>query len=153
MAGGSDWAVAIPTIVGAIAGTAAGAAITTYGGHGRERRGARSDALASLQKIEVARRTLPIAEGTYYDLAAYAELIAAAMIAGVPGSVIATYDQIGHASRRFTVRANPEDTSSPSRDAVMASVWLGNEAARLVGDALWHPRLMSLFRWRRVKWL
>jgi hypothetical protein len=32
--------------------------------------------LTSLQKIEVARRKLPLAEGTYYDLTAYAELTA-----------------------------------------------------------------------------
>jgi len=153
MAGGTDWAVAVPTIVGAIVGTVAGAAITTYGGHGQQRRETRSNALASLQKIEVARRTLPLAEGTYYDLTAFAELIAASMIAGVPRPVIALYDQIGHASRRFTVRNTPESSSDRSFDAVMASVWLGNEAARLVGDALWHPRLLMLFRWWRVRLL
>lgn len=146
--------MALPTIVGAVTGTAAGAMITTYGGHGRERREARSNALASLQEIEVARRTIPLAEGTYYDLSAFAELIAASMIAGVPRPVITVYDQIGHASRRLTVPVKPPKPSVGRKtnwDAVTASVWLGNEAARLVGDALWHPRLMFVSHWWRVR--
>jgi hypothetical protein len=153
MAGGTDWAVAVPAIVGAIVGTVAGAIITTYGGHGRERREARSNALANLQKIEVDRRKLPLVEGTYYDLVAFAELGAACMIAGVPRSVIAAYDQICNAGRRFTVPITSGSVGTVSFGAAMASFWLGNEAARLMGDALWHPRLMFLSHWWRVRLL
>lgn len=151
MAGGTDWAVLAPTIIGAIGvGTVAGAVVTTYGGRGRERREVRSKALAELEQIEVTRRTLPLAEGTYYDLSTFAKFGTACMIAGVPRSIVATYDQICNASRRFTLTGSNSDRR-PSFDAFMTSLWLGNEAAVLVRNALWHPRLMLLVRWWKVQ--
>jgi hypothetical protein len=152
MTGGTDWAVVVPTIAGAIGiGGIAGAIITTYGGHGRVRREARSKVLASLEEIEITRRTLPLAEGTYYDLAAFAKLGTECMIAGVPRSVVTAYDQICNASRRFTLSVTSGGGGTAEFDAVMASLWLSDEAARLMGDALWRPRLMFLLRWWRVK--
>jgi hypothetical protein len=51
MAGGTDWAVLGPALAAAVGiGTITGAVITTYGGRGRERRKARSKALASLER-------------------------------------------------------------------------------------------------------
>ena len=99
--GGINWAeIAGSFGVGAILS----AVVTTYGGKGRERRRARSKALARLMKIEVTRRTLPLAEGTYYDMATFARLASACMIAGVPRPVVILYDEICEVSRRFTVR-------------------------------------------------
>jgi hypothetical protein len=54
--GGINWT----EIAGAFGvGAIASAVVTTYGGKGRERRKARSKALARLEKIEITRRTLP----------------------------------------------------------------------------------------------
>jgi hypothetical protein len=103
MAGETDWVALIPAIIGAVGiGTVAGAVISTYGGRGRERREIRSNALASLEKIEITRRTLLLPEGPYYDLTEFSKLSAVCMIAGVPRSVIRLYDQVSYASRRFT---------------------------------------------------
>jgi hypothetical protein len=152
MPAGIDWAVILPTIFASVtSGTVAGAIISTYGGHGRERREARSSALTCLQKIEVGRRTGSLAAGTPYDSKAFAELISASMIAGIPRSVTAVHDQIFHASHRLTTPVTPPISlalSLDNRDAVLASVWLSNESARLVGDALWHPRFSVFHRWR-----
>jgi hypothetical protein len=151
MTGGTDWAVVAPAIIGAIGvGTFTGAVVTTYGGRGRERREARSKALGGLEEIEVTRRTLPLVDGTYYDLATFTRFGTVCMIAGVSRSVVATYDQICDASRRFTVSV-PSGDGITAFDAAMASLWLSDEAARLIGDTLWHPRLMFLVRWWRVR--
>lgn len=150
MAGGTDWAVLVPSIVAAVGfGTVAGAVVTTYGGRGRERRETRSKALANLEEVEVRRRTLPLNEGPYYDYATFAKLSAECMIAGVPRSVLATYDQICYASRRYVGPAPLGGQGHASFDAAMASLWLTDEAAQLIRDTLWHPRLILPFHsWR-----
>ena len=131
--------------------------VTTYGGKGRERRRARSKALARLMKIEATRRTLPLAEGTYYDKATFARLVSACMIAGVPRPVVILYDEICEVSRRFTVRDDADrwDVDMLPVEAsdmlpVEASVVLADDAAQLLRDTLWRPVLTFPRRWWRT---
>jgi hypothetical protein len=153
MAGGIDWVVLIPSIAGAVGfGTFAGSVITTYGGRGRERRKARSKALADLEEVEVHRLTLSFNEGPYYDFATFAKLNTKCMIAGVPRPVLSLYDQICYANRRY-VGPPPHDgrEGHASYHGAMASLWLADQAAQLIRDTLWHPRLILPFRWWRTR--
>jgi hypothetical protein len=144
--GGINWA----EIAGAFGfGAVVAAVVTTYGGKGRERRRARSKALARLMKIEVTRRTLPLAEGTYYDMATFARLASACMIAGVPRPVVILYDEICEVSRRFTLR-DDADRWHVDMLPVEASVVLADDAAQLLRDTLWRPVLTFPRRWWRT---
>lgn len=63
--GGINWA----SIAGGFGvGAILAAVVTTYSGKGRERRRARSKALAWLMEIKVTRRTLPPPRGSYSGL-------------------------------------------------------------------------------------
>jgi hypothetical protein len=144
--GGINWA----EIAGGFGvGGILAAVVTTYGGKGRELRKARSKALARLEKIEVTRRALPIDEGSYYDMATFARLASACMIAGVPPSVIALYVKVCEVGRGFTAYDDPGGWQVHVR-AVMASVSLANDATRLLRDTLWRPVLTSPRRWWRT---
>ena len=97
--------------------------MTTYGGKGRDRRAARSGALDNLEKLEITRRTHPLATGSYYNLRSFTELCAVCMIAGVPRYIVSIYDHTCETGGRFTA---PDDPGGwhVSYSAVMVSTWL-----------------------------
>jgi hypothetical protein len=140
MAGGIDWTALLSAVGGFGIGSIVAAAVTTYGGKGRQRRKARSKALTRLEKFEITRRTLPLAEGSYYDMGTFAALASTCMIAGVPRPVITLYGQVCEVGRRFTARDDPGGWHV-SYKAVMASVSLTDDAAQLLRDTLWRPVL------------
>jgi hypothetical protein len=144
--GGINWA----EIAGGFGfGAILAAVVTTYGGKRRERRRARSKALDRLMKIEVTRRTFPLAQGTYYDMATFARLASACMIAGVPRPVVILHDEICEVGRRFTVRGDA-DAWRKDVQAVGASIVLADDAAMLLRGALWRPVLTFPTRWWRT---
>jgi hypothetical protein len=157
MTDGTNLAALLPTIIGGIGvGTVAGAFVTTYGGRGAEHRELRSKALAALEQIESRRLTTrPIGEGTYYESKAFAELKAVCMVAGVSPVVVSFYDEVCKASSKFTrhgFNSGPDQPSGQiSFKALMSTLWLMDEAARLVRDSLWHPKLSLLIRPMRVR--
>jgi hypothetical protein len=70
------------------------------------------------------------------------------MIAGVPRHVVNVYDHFCEVGSRFTAVDDPGGWHV-SYNAVMASIWLTDEAARLVRDVVWSPRLtLATRRWR-----
>ena len=129
VAGGTDWATLVPALAAALGiGSFAGAVVSTYGGKGRDRRQARSRALDGLERLEIARRTRPAAQGSYYDRQQFTELCAKCMIAGVPRYIVSVYDHFCEVGGRFTSVDDPGGWHV-SYQAVMASIWLA-EAAR-----------------------
>jgi hypothetical protein len=131
-------------------GTIVGSAITTYGGHGQERREARSRALDCLEQIEVLRVEISTDEArrldSFVDLPEFRQLRVSSMMAGVPRSVIDTYGKICNDARWLNVT----DLSDPQMAGILSAVLL-DRAARLVRDALYHPRLTRTVSWWRVK--
>ena len=130
-------------------GSFAGSIISTYGGKGRDRREARSTALDGLEKLEIARRTRLPAQGSYYDRQKFTELCAMCMIAGVPRYIVNVYDHFCEVDSRFTAVDEP-GSWHVSYQAVMASIWLADEAAQLIRDVMWRLQLTSATRWWRA---
>jgi hypothetical protein len=150
MAGATDWVTLAPAIVAAAGvGTIIGSAITTYGGRGRERREARSRALDCLEQLEILCDSMSSEEllnSEFNELPEFRQLRVSCMVAGVPRSTIDTYGKICNDSCWL----NLEYVSDPQMAGLVSAVLL-DRAARLVRDALYHPRLARTVAWWRVK--
>lgn len=151
MTGAIDWVALAPAIAAAAGvGTIVGSAITTYGGRGRQRREARSRALDCLEQLEVLRAEISIddvrRDDSFVDLPEFRQLRVSCMLAGVPRTVVDTYGKICNDARWLSVT----DLSDPQMAGIVSAVLL-DRAARLVRDALYHPKLARTVCWRRVK--
>jgi hypothetical protein len=145
----------LPLILTTFGAGVAGSLIATYGGQSRERRKARSEAMASLQKLETARLTRPVIKGFNYDDQDMAELSARCILAGVPQYLVSLYQFANEAPRYL---GTPHD--GPARPSVelafdeareMLASALIEDAAVLLARALWHPWLSAFFRRRRAR--
>src|SRR5215470_10284955 len=99
MAGGTDWTtLTLAIITGAGFGTVAGAAITTYGGRGQQRRELRSRALECLEQLEVIRTNISaeeaMRENNFSDRPEFRQVRVSCLLAGVPRPIMDTYEKI-----------------------------------------------------------
>jgi hypothetical protein len=145
----------LPLIITSLtAGGAVGAVITTYGGKSRERRQARSEVIACLQRIEVARLSRPTKEGLLYVAADFAELETKCMIAGVPRELVFLYRTISERSAGLTPSKSPRGQPTDEKRALaefLAAFAFISRAAELLTEALWHPLLSRPLRHRRME--
>ena len=148
MAGGTDWSILAPSIIAAAGfGTIAGAAITTYGGRGQQRREVRSRALDCLEHLEVIRSYISTEEAMqgheFSERLEARQMRVNCMLAGVPRRIIDTYEKICNDAWM--------GPCSDLGDRVL-TVMLPEGAARLVRDALYSPTLTRVtYRWRVKK--
>jgi hypothetical protein len=151
MSGGpTGW---FPLIFTTVAAGGVGSVIATYGGQARERRNARSGVIACLQRLEVARKTHKSAEVFDYDTA-MAELSAQCVLANVPRYLMDLYELANDAPKYSRPRQRPLSPPAekfPDRDVEAATVLVADEAARLLGSAVWHPWLSGFFRRRKAR--
>ena len=116
---------------------------------GRERREARSRALDCLEQLEILREGMSREEllnSDFNELPEFRELRVSCMVAGVPRSTIDTYGKICNDSCWL----NLEHVCDPQMAGLVSAVLL-DRAARLVRNALYHPRLTRTVSWWRVK--
>lgn len=145
--------VAITGVTSLLAGGSAGALITTYGGKGRERRNARSAAMAALLACEEKRRAQAIGERSAdANRESIAEFQARCVVARVPSRLVELYKA---ADREWRSVASPP--GFPPKDDGERLVWVEFEvankaverAADLLSRSLWHPLANKpLRRWR-----
>ena len=145
----------LPLIITSLtAGGAVGAVITTYGGKSRERRQARSEVIACLQRIEVARLSRPTKEGLLYVAADFAELETKCMIAGVPRELVFLYKTISERWAGLTpskgLGGQPIDEKRALVEFLAAFAFI-DRAAELLTEALWRPLLSRPLRNKRMR--
>ena len=136
------------------AGGAIGAVITTYGAKSRERRQARSEVIACLQRIEVMRLSRPAKDGLLYVAADFAELETKCMVAGVPRELVFLYKTANQRWTRLTPPKGLEGHAAEDMVAVaafLAILALIDRAAELLTEAVWHPLLSRPLRRRRIE--
>jgi hypothetical protein len=147
----------LPLIITSLtAGGAVGAVVTTYGGKSRERRQARSEVIACLQRIEVARLSKPTKDGLLYVAADFAELETKCMIAGVPRELVFLYKTASERWAGLTPSKGLGDQATDGKRALaefLAVFAFIDRAAELLTEALWHPLLSRPLRHRHTEGL
>jgi hypothetical protein len=146
----------LPLVLTTLGAGAAGSVIATYGGQSRERRKARSQVMACLQRLEIARVTRPGNEPFYYDDKGLAELSTRCIVAGVPQHLVHLYELANDVSRGSGGREQPDRPAArvrleEARDLLIYSAT--TDVAALLARTVWHPWLSVLFRRRRAKQL
>jgi hypothetical protein len=149
----------LPLILTTFGAGVAGSIIATYGGQSRERRKARSEVMASLEKLESARLTRPGIEAFDYDDTDMAELVARCVLAGVPRYLVSLYE-LANAAPRYL---GTPDSNRHNQPAVATRLddarhryarVLADDARSQLARAVWHPWLSAIFwrpRARRVR--
>jgi hypothetical protein len=151
------WLPIIATSASAIlAGGAAGAIITTYGGKARERRQARSDVITTLSRIEIARLSQQADHGPSIDVASIAELETKCMLAGVPRELSVMYKSANDRWRESRPPATPPaEVAGLAYIQAMITDWIAlqtiERSAELLTNALWHPWLSRPLRHWHVR--
>jgi hypothetical protein len=143
----------LPLVLTTFGAGAVGSLIATYGGQSRERREARSQVMASLQKLETARLTRPVIKGSDYDDEDMAELSARGILAGVPQYLVSLY-QLANEAPRYGGTPRPGRSSAEldfDEAQEMLAFTLIDDAAILLARAVWHPWLSVFFRRRRAR--
>jgi hypothetical protein len=144
----------LPLVLTTFGAGAAGSLIATYGGQARERRKAQSEVMACLQRLEIARANLTASERFNYDEKDMAELSARCVLAGVPQYLVSLY-QLANDAPRYQKPDDSRGGSFLKKDLDEARFQLAyalmDDAAALLGRAIWHPWLSMLFRRRRAR--
>lgn len=155
--GPSGWLpIAITGATSLFAGGSAGALITTYGGKGRERRKARSEAMTALLACEQTRRSQRFADRLANpNREGIAQLQALCLLACIPSDLVRIYQEADEQWR--IVPFSPSILSPETSDEYLAwaefevAAEFINRAADLLTHAMWHPRLSALFRRMRIR--
>ena len=145
----------LPLVFTTLGAGVAGSLIATYGGGQlRERRKARSEVMASLQRFETARLTRPAGEGFDYDEKDMAELSSRCVLAGIPQYLVSPYQLANEATKHRKPESRPGRPSAEVNldEAVdFVADALTNDAAALLALAVWHPWLNVFLRRRARK--
>jgi hypothetical protein len=155
--GPSGWLpIAITSATSLFAGGSVGALITTYGGKGRERRKARSEAMTALLACEQARRSQQFGDRlTNPNREGIAQLQAMCLLACVPRDLVRMYQE---ADEQWRIVPFPPSILSPqTHEEYLAwaefqvAVEFIDRTADLLTHALWHPRRSALLRRLHVR--
>ena len=136
----------LPLVFTTLGGGAVGSLIASYGSQARDRRAARSEAMAFLQRFEIARSRKPVIDGNDFDDNDLAELETRCLLAGIPRYLVDLYKQVNESGRyRGYRKADP--AIGEVEDLVRHE--LISRAAGLLASAVWHPWLTAPSRrWR-----
>jgi len=145
----------LPLVFTTLGGGAVGSLIASYGSQARERRAARSEAMAFLQRFEIARGRKPATDNDFDD-SDLAELETRCLLAGMPRYLVDLYKQVNESGRYrgyVKVKSSPiaELIADPAIDEMAAVVRseLISRTAGLLASAVWHPWLTAPSRrWR-----
>lgn len=136
----------LPLVFTTLGGGAVGSLIASYGSQARDRRAARSEAMAFLQRFEIARSRKPVIDGNDFDDNDLAELETRCLLAGIPRYLVDLYKQVNE-SGRYQGYRKADPAMSEMEDLVRFE--LISRAARLLASAVWHPWLTAPSRrWR-----
>lgn len=146
----------LPLVFTTLGGGAVGSLIASYGSQARERRAARCEAMAFLQRFEIARGRKPAIAGNDFDDNDLAELETRCLLAGMPRYLVDLYKQVNESCRyRGYAKAGPpliaELVTDPAIDEMedLVRYELISRTAGLLASAVWHPWLTAPSRrWR-----
>jgi hypothetical protein len=145
----------LPLVFTTLGAGAVGSLIASYGSQARERRAARSEAMAFLQRVEIARGRKPGNEGNDFDDNDLAELETRCVLAGISRYLLDLYRMTNESGRyRGGHKAGPRILiEDPALDEMRELVRheLISSAAELLASAVWHPWLTAPFRWWRAR--
>jgi hypothetical protein len=142
-----NWALV--TISSAGSG-AIGAAVTTYSTQAKERRAARAEVRAFLQRVEqLARRIDTTAQGYHAQLVAVLDDLQGAMLAaGLPYYLAAFYADVRLLAYATHITETPEQRRLPRSHSLVAGR-VAYQTAVLLAKVIWHPWLSApTRRWR-----
>jgi hypothetical protein len=145
----------LPLVFTTLGGGAVGSLIASYGSQARERRAARSEAMAFLQRFEITRGRKPAIDNDFDD-SDLAELETRCLLAGMPRYLVDLYKQVNESGR---YRGYAKAGSSPIAELIadpaidemedLVRHELISSAAGLLASAVWHPWLTAPSRrWR-----
>lgn len=148
--GPSGW---LPLVFATLGAGVTGSLIATYGSQAAERRKARSGVIASLQKLENARRQRVMQKQFDFSENDLAELETQCVLARLPRYLVATYRLANEVSRsQFDRDDITFDTPSAGRlhryTRVLCDLLIERSAEQLVAN-VWHPWLTALYIRRR----
>ncbi len=143
----------LPLVFTTLGAGAAGSLLASYGSQARGRRAARSEAMAFLQRIEIARGRRPINEGNDFDDNDLAELESRCLLAGISRRLVDLY-KLTNESGRYRGGPNPPGSGlvvveDPAVEELRELVRheLIVRAAGLLASTVWHPWLTAPIRW------
>jgi hypothetical protein len=144
-----NWGLVILTAAGS---GVIGAAVTTYGSQARERRTARGEVRACLQRVEqLARRIDTTAQGYHPQLtAALDDLQGAMLAAGMPYYLAAFYTDVRLLAYAANVTETPEQRRLPRSHSLVAGR-VAHQTAVLLARGIWHPWLSAPTRKWRIR--
>ena len=148
----------LPLVFTTLGAGAVGSLIATYGSQARDRRVARAEAMASIQRFEIVRgRQDPVPDNMAEAFEALklaeddlTEVETRCLLAGIPRYLVDLYKLINESARLHGYRKATSDlhVQLDHADAIVRHMLI-SRAASLLASAVWHPWLTAPSRrWR-----